>query len=141
MPDLASVIAIGQDGWTAIETDLMPERAGSAYGFHKPWWRGVSFFHRNGTRYEVGSATPLGSVPPKLLAATFYNPRINVRYEFRAAGPYAIDDLKKALSSAIDRDPDILTQFHGADELTARVAAAASFDDLVAVLRYAATEE
>jgi hypothetical protein len=141
MPPRPDVIAVGQNGWTDIEPDLLPEREGSASGFHKPWWRDVSLYHRSGTRYEVSKATPVGPVPSKLLASTFYNPRLRVRYEYRAAGLYSIEDLKSVLSQAIYRDPDVLTQFHGADELTARVSSAASFDDLVEVLRYAATED
>lgn len=63
------------------------------------------------------------------------------RRSSRCCCRYAIDDLKKALSEAVYNDPDVLTQFHGADDLTARIGKATSFDDLVAVLRYAATEE
>ena len=136
-----SVIAIGDNGWTEIESDLLTEREGSAYGFHKPWWRGVSFFHRDGKRYEVAAATPLGSMVPKILASTIYNPSVKVRYEYRAVGPYSLDDLKRAMIGAIEKDDDILTQFHTAGELKALVARAASFDDAVGVLQYAATED
>lgn len=143
MAEGISVILIGDNAWTDMEPDLLPERAGSAYGFHKPWWRGVSFFHRNGTRYEIASATPATPLGPlsKFLAATAYNPRLSVRYDYRSMGAYPIDELKYALHAAIDRDDDILTQFHSARKLKQRLAAATSFDDVVAVLEYARTED
>jgi hypothetical protein len=142
MIEPASVILVGDDGWTDTEPALLAERVTSAYGFHRPWWRGVSFFHRDGGRYEVVLAQPARALPPlsKLLAATIYNPRFAVRYEYRRVGPYDLGVLRGALLRAIDKDDDILTQFHDADDLTRRLAHATSFDDVAEVLRYAATE-
>jgi hypothetical protein len=137
-----SVILIGQDGWTDTAESLEVERMTSAYGFLKPWWKGVSFFHRDGTRYEVLTATPSRRLPPmaKLLAATIYNPRFTVQYEFRSVGPYEIDDLRQAVADAIDRDDDILTQFHEADELKERLAEVKTFDGVLKLLRFAQTD-
>ena len=142
MPANAAVILVGDNGWTETEPDLLTEREGTALGFHQPWWKGVSFFHKNGTRYEVAAATPVTPLPPlsKLLAATVHNPRIVVRYEYREAGHYGLNELKDALSDAICRDSDVLTQFHGADELSEFIGGASTFDDLVKVLHLAATE-
>ena len=55
---MSSVIFVGEDGWTDMARDLPEERATSAHGFHKPWWKGVKLYHRNGYRYEVENATP-----------------------------------------------------------------------------------
>jgi hypothetical protein len=138
-----SVIFVGADGWTDMARDLPEQRATSAHGFHKPWWKGVKLYHRNGYRYEVEAAKPEVELPPlsKMLAATIHDPTFNVEYEYRSTGFYQMDELKKALHDAVYNDPDVLTQFHGADDLTARIAAAKTFDDLVEVLVYAATEE
>jgi len=141
MADAVSVISVGDNGWTELAPDLPKQRTTSAYGFHKPWWRGVTLYHRNGTKYEVANVVPGRSVPSKLLAATVYNPSFTAQYEYRSIGAYQIDELKRALRDAITRDSDILTQFHDAGELNARVDEAASFDDAVEVLRYAATED
>ena len=141
MSATVSAIFIGDNGWTDMTPDLPAQRTTSAYGFHKPWWRGVTIYHRDGRKYEIANAIPERAVPPKLLAATIYNPSFTARYEYRATGVYQIDELKKALNDAIDNDPDVLTQFHGADVLCDRVAKSSSFDDVVAVLRYAATED
>lgn len=138
-----SVIFVGEDGWTDMARDLPEERATSAHGFHKPWWKGVSLYHRNGYRYEVESATPNEDLPPlsKLMAATIHNPTFSVQYAYRSTGFYQLDELKMALQDAVDLDDDVLTQFHDADDLAARITAAKTFDDLVQVLEYARTEE
>lgn len=137
------VIFVGDNGWTDTANDLPAERSTSAYGFHKPWWKGVKIYHRNGYVYEVEGAKPVNPLPPmsKLLAATLYNPTFVAQYEYRSTGFYKIDELKQALRDAVERDDDILTQFHDADDLYARIAAAKVFDDLVDVLEYAVTEE
>jgi hypothetical protein len=136
-----SVIFVGDNGWTDMTPDLPRERTTSAYGFHKPWWRGVTLYHRNGNKYEIERAIPDRGVPSKFLAATLYNPSFTARYDYRLLGAYQIDELKKAVHDAIYNDPDVLTQFHGADVLRARVAKAVTFDDVVEVLRYAGQEE
>jgi hypothetical protein len=46
----------------------------------------------------------------------------------------------RSLLEAIDKDDDVLTQFHDADDLQQRLGHAVSFDDVVEVLRHAATE-
>ena len=138
----AAVVAIGENGWTASESSLLAERATSAYGYHKPWWHRVSFFHRDGSRYEVSAAVPARALPPfsRLLAATVYNPAVIVRYEYRRLGPYELSELKRALLAAIDKDDDVLTQFHEPETLKRRVESATSFDEVAEVLDFAATD-
>jgi hypothetical protein len=138
-----SVIFVGEDGWTDTARDLAEQSATSAHAFHKPWWKGVKLYHRNGYRYEVEKATPEEALPPlsKLMAATIHNPTFNVTYEYQSTGFYQLDELKQALRAAVEKDDDSLTQFHEAEELTSRIDAAKDFDDLVEMLTYAATEE
>ena len=137
-----AVVGIGADGWTEMESSLLPERTTSAAAFHKPWWRGVRFFHRDGHCYEVASAFPATALLPlsKLLANTFYNPRLVVQYQYAPRGRYDVRDLREALGNASDKDDDILTQFRDADELKERLARAQAFDDIVAVLEFAALD-
>ena len=141
MPE-TSVIFVGDNGWTDMAADLPETRLTSAHGYHQPWWKGVRIFHRNGYAYEVETATPDTELPPlsKVLAATLYNPTFNVSYEYRSTGFYQLEELKNAIDKAIDADDDVLTQFHEADELHGMVAKANSFDDVVEVLVYAASE-
>src|SRR5262245_9000443 len=121
-----SVIFVGEDGWTDMARDLPEQRATSAHGFHKPWSNGVKLYHRNCYRYEVEKATPEEELPPlsKAMAATIHNPTFNVQYEYTSTGFYQIDELKQALRAAVEKDDDVLTQFHEAEELTSRIDAA-----------------
>ena len=137
------VIFVGEDGWTDTARDLPEQRATSAHGFHKPWWKGVKLYHRNGYRYEVEKATPENELPPlsKLMAATIHNPTFTVAYEYQSTGFYQLDELKQALRDAVGKDDDSLTQFHEAAELIGRIDEAKNFDDLVSMLEYAVTEE
>ena len=138
-----SVIFVGEDGWTDMARDLPEERATTAHGYHKPWWTGVKLYHRNGYRYEVETATPDEDLPPMstLGAATLHDPTFNVQYEYRSTGFYQLEELQQALRTAVEQNGDVLTQFHHADDLMTRVAAAKTFDDVVEVLVYAASEE
>jgi len=137
-----SVIFVGDNGWTDMAPDLPAERMTSAHGFHKQWWKGVTLYHRNGYKYEVENATTEEALPPlsKLLAATVHNPSVSVQYEYRSTGFYQLEELKRAVHDAIELDSDVLTQFHSAEFLTERVDKAATYDDVIEVLRYAATE-
>ena len=56
------------------------------------------------------------------------------------AGRYELVDLTQALLTAIDKDDDILTQFHESEELKRRLRDARSFDEVAEVLKFAATE-
>jgi len=91
----------------------------------------------------VEKATPEEELPPlsKLMAKTIHNPTFNVNYQYQSTGFYKIDELKQALRAAVEKDDDVLTQFHEAEELVARIDAAKNFDDLVDMLEWAATEE
>ena len=137
-----SVIFVGDNGWTDMAPDLPTERVTSAHAFHQPWWKGVTLYHRNGYKYEVEKATPEEELPAlsKILAATIHNPSVNVQYEYTSSGFYQLDELKQALHDAVCKDDDVLTQFHEADELCALIAKANTFDDLVEMLVYAASE-
>lgn len=137
-----SVILVGDNGFTDLAPDLPAERATSAHAFHKEWWKGVTLYHRNGYKYEVEKATTEEPLPAfsKLLSATVHNPTVSVQYEYQSTGFYQLEELKKAVHDAIARDSDVLTQFHSAEFLIERVDKADTFDDVIEVLRYAASE-
>lgn len=114
MAETIQFIAVGANGFVDAVTTLEEEGEASALAFHRPWWKDVTFFHRDGQRYEIVSGTPdrtMGFLSGAL-ARTVFNPRIRVRYEYRVVGPYALAELQRALRSAIDADDDSLTQFH-----------------------------
>ncbi|HEY0020560.1 MAG TPA: hypothetical protein VGC13_29950 [Longimicrobium sp.] len=122
--------------------ELPEEGVESAARRHHEWWRGVSYYHRDGLRYVIGSAVP--EQPPgwlsRVLPTLLYNPGVRVRYRFRQGVPYDLAQLRDALAAAIRADDDILTQFHESGELLEALARATTFDDVAGVLHLAATD-
>src|SRR5262245_27589780 len=137
-----NVIAVAADGWVDRATDLEPRGRHSVFGFFRRWWNGVRYFHRDGHVYTITAAHPprrLG-ILDRILAGTVYNPRLEFAYDFERGSTYAMPELRSALRVAIERDDDVLTQFHEPEELLARLGAASSFDEIVSVLELAATQ-
>ena len=136
-----AVLAIGRRGWVESYPTLPPALEATALGYHRAWWRASTFFHADGYRYAVSAAVParpLGAWS-RMLAATVYNPRVRVRFEYERAERYTLDDLKAAFGAALEADDDVLTQFHGPEELRGKLAAAA-FAAVAAVLELSRTE-
>jgi hypothetical protein len=136
-----NIIVVGPAGWVERREELPSQLRGSVYGFFRRWWNGTTYFHRDGAKYEVARVSPprpLGSVH-RILAASIYNPSLDFTVEHRRTGTWSIDELRGALRVAIERDDDILTQFHERETLLARLAMAKSFDDVVNVIALAET--
>ncbi len=103
-------------GWLAYDA------AGSVWGF----------------RYD---RPPGGfSALERLLAHTFYNPVSRVGITWEQLQPYSFDELRQHYLDAIAADDDILTQFVEPDELSARVRACSTFDQLVATWTWQSTD-
>lgn len=137
------IIVVGENGWVDQQEQLEAQLRAKAYGFFRAWWTGVTYFHRDGRRYRVVAVRPsrhLGIVA-RVLASTVYNPRLEFTIEYDGGVPYELPHLRDAVAAAIRRDDDILTQFHEPDILIARVDQAQSFDDVLAVLDFARTED
>jgi len=75
-----------------------------------------------------------------LLANTVYNPRITVTVLWREPKGYALGELKRAYSKAVDKDDDILTQFVEVEELKKKISEAQSFAALAEVYRWMETD-
>jgi len=132
------VIAVNQRGSVELLAALEATKRTSAYAFHRRWWRAVSFFHRDGQRYEVASVVPdrpRGFIS-RVLASTVYNPRFSATYRYRAMGPYSLADFQNSVKAAIAADDDILTQFHTQKELLTQLVSTSSFNDMVGFVRY-----
>jgi hypothetical protein len=140
-PSIA-VLAIGRRGWVEGYPTLPPALEATALGYHRAWWSASTFFHTDGYRYAVSAAVPdrpLGTWS-RMLAATVYNPRVRVQFEYVRAERYTLDELKAAFGAALAVDDDVLTQFHEPEELLGKLAAATSFADVAAVLELSRTE-
>ncbi|GMU66807.1 MAG: hypothetical protein AMXMBFR36_30810 [Acidobacteriota bacterium] len=137
------MVAVGPNGWADVKEQLETSGRHTALGFHKAWWRGVRFFHRDGSLYEVESALPereLGLIS-KALAYTIFNPRLYIRYQYRRRGSYEIGTFAAAVAEAIEKDDDILTQFADRDVLLEEVKTATNFDTVVAAILHGTTGE
>jgi hypothetical protein len=137
-----AVLAIGRRGWVEGYPTLPLALEATALGYHRAWWRTSTFFHADGYRYAVSAAVPsrpLGGLS-RMLAITVYNPRVRVQFEYERAGRYTLDDLKAAFGAAVEADDDVLTQFHEPEALMGKLAAAASFAEVAAVLELSRTE-
>lgn len=142
--ELPQVIVLYPDAKGAeLWPELPTSSDGSAHGYLNAWWHGVAFYHRDGNRYVISAAMPERSFGrlSRLLAATVYNPRVRVRYEYEVASSYEPTELRDGVGAAIRADDDILTQFHEAEELLEALAPAATFDEIAAVLRRAEMPE
>lgn len=142
MTETIAVLAIGRQGWVEGYPTLPPALDATALGYHRAWWLASTFFHADGYRYAVSAAVPdrpLGAWS-RMLAATVYNPRVRVQFEYHRAERYTLDDLKAAFGAALAADDDVLTQFHEPEELRGKLAAASSFADVAAVLELSRTE-
>ena len=138
-----NVIAVGRNGWLQLSRALETHLRAGAYGFFREWWAGVTYFHRDGQRYTVAAVRPsrrLGVVD-RILASTVYNPTLDFAVEYAAQGRYSIAQLCDAVAAAIEQDDDVLTQFHEADELLARLRRATTFDDVIDVIKFAETPD
>jgi len=138
-----NVIVVGANGWARRAAEL--ERTGRepVHGYFKQWWNGVTFFHRDGRSYTMSQVHPgrtLG-VLDRVLAQTVYNPDVEFAYEYTRGPAYPLEQLRQAVRGAIEADDDILTQFHEGEELLAHLQRAGSFDDVVAVLELAETDD
>jgi len=137
------IIVVGENGWVDQQDRLEPHLRANAYGFFRRWWTGVTYFHRDGYQYRIAAVRPprpLGVVD-RILATTLYNPQLDFAIEYAVVGTYEVAQLRHAVATAIQRDDDTLTQFHEAPVLLARVNQAQSFDDVLAVLEFARTED
>jgi len=131
-----NVVAIGENGFFQLFEDLSRKVRGSAFGFHKSWWKDVQFFSRDGYKYVVENVKPehkLGS-SSKSLSQTIYNPTLIFEYSYSNVGKYGVSDLKAAIRKSVENDDDIFTQYFDKEELLQLLTSSNDFDSIVAIL-------
>ena len=130
------VIAITRRGAVTLFEEIPTTVPSTAYAVATRGWVGTVLYGPDGFAHVVGNleaATPLNAF--RKLLSYVYNPRLTAVVTYKAARPYDIDELRRALLSAIDQDDDILTQWHDEDELLRRVRSAGSYDELLQVVQ------
>jgi len=138
---LTNVILVAANGWVDRAPELQRRGRQKVLGYFKAWWRGVTYFHRDGHTYTVASVRPAKplAVIDRILASTIYNPGIDLEYEYVRGPTWTIDQLRAAIRRAIEQDDDVLTQFHEPGDLLDRLDRATTFEGVAAVLDLAAT--
>jgi hypothetical protein len=133
---------VGPNGYFDFSPQYSSTRMWTALGAFSGFVEKSFVFDRDGRKWQARAAeAPFEKNWWRvLLAHTVYNPRISVTVHWQAPRSYALDELRQAYLSAVDKDDDILTQFVEADELKKKIAAAESFDSLAAVYRWMQTD-
>jgi len=96
----------------------------------------TSLFDGNGNEwtYQMVSDKFKNTFWTRLLARTFYNPRVEAKIVWTKVADYRLDELKDKLKDCVDKDDDIITQFEEADVIKTAIDKTAVFDDLIKVL-------
>ena len=66
----------------------------------------------------------------RLLANTFYNPQVDVQYNWDKIGQYSLAELQSDLNVCIDKDDDLLTQFVEGDILKKAINRADTIEEI-----------
>ena len=83
----------------------------------------LSFYSKDGNKWRLRSIRPgqsIGLIPRVFGLWLGLSLRtVSVFVEFEPAGPYATEDLRAVLRSAVEADDDILCQFHDKEQILA----------------------
>ena len=83
----------------------------------------LSFYSKDGNKWRLRSIRPgesIGLIPRVFGLWLGLSLRtVSVSVEFEPAGPYATEDLRAVLRSAVEADDDILCQFHDKEQILA----------------------
>ena len=83
----------------------------------------LSFYSKDGNKWRLRSIRPgksIGLIPRVFgLWLGLSLQTVSVFVEFEPAGPYATEDLRGVLRSAVEADDDILCQFHDKEQILA----------------------
>jgi hypothetical protein len=135
MPPQLPLIAISADFLELVDKDY-PLNQATAYGLIKGANNVTQYFDKEGNvwRSEIIPKNFRSTFLTRLLAKTFYNPKLDVDRIWTRTRDYNLKELKECICFCIDKDDDILTQFVEADTLKARLRGCNNFKEIVEVL-------
>jgi len=113
-----------------IEATLLARRRG--------FWGKSRIYGEDGTVWRTApapEAVPRPSLVLRIPANTVYNPTRRVPVICERAGECGLTDLSAPIARCVARDEDILTQFMQASEINDQLGRAATFRDVVALMR------
>ena len=104
-----------EDYWTSLPLAFI--------NLYKRRIRVLSFYSKDGNKWRLRSIRPgesIGLIPRVFGLWLGLSLRtVSVFVEFEPAGPYATEDLRAVLRSAVEADDDILCQFHDKEQILA----------------------
>jgi hypothetical protein len=127
-----NVIVVGPETLERLP-ELPNQRRATVYSYYKRWWTGLVYFHRDGHAYRVSAVRPprpFGAMT-RVLSYTIHNPAVDFAIEYDRGVLYALDELRSAVTKAIEADDDIITQFHDPEELVDRANRSQSFEEFL----------
>jgi len=129
------LIAITGDFIELVDKDY-PFNQATAYGLIKGV-NDVTKYFDNGGNVWSSKIIPQNfkfTLLTRLLAKTFYNPKIKVDRIWTRTQDYNIEELKESIRFCIGKDNDILTQFVEAENLKSKLQECCNFQDIVDML-------
>ncbi len=97
---------------------------------------GIVTYDAQGQKWkcEITSEKAKNTFATRLLANTFYNPEVAVRYKWEKIGQYQLSELRDSLNVCIDEDDDLLTQFVEGEYLKEAINNCSTFEDVYQTL-------
>jgi len=97
---------------------------------------GIVTYDAQGQKWkcELVSEKVKNTFVTRLLANTFYNPEVDVRYKWDKIGQYELPEVRSSLSVYIDEDDDLLTQFVEGEYLKEAINNCGTFEDVYQTL-------
>jgi hypothetical protein len=129
------LIAITANSLELVDKDY-PLNQATALGLIKEAINSTKYFDKDGKIWnsQISSRNFKSTLLTRLLANTFYNPRVKVDRTWIQTGDYALERLKDHIRFCIDQDDDIITQFVEADNLKGKLDECGSFQDIIDML-------
>jgi hypothetical protein len=117
---------------------IAPERLTlTAYAIVRRGYARWRLYGPDGRMRRVDSVAPQRrrGLLQQVLAYTMHNPRVDAAVTYAPAEAFVLDDLKEALTRAIEADDDVLSQFVEPAELLRQVRSAGSYGEILTVVR------
>ena len=102
------------------------------YAYTKGFYHNLKIYDSIGNEWSVGeviSKYPI-NIWTKLLANTFYNPKMEVDLKWKEPKQFMYSDLQDTITKIIEKDDDIYTQYINHDKLIKLISESKSFKEL-----------
>jgi hypothetical protein len=113
-----------------VTSELLPMQPNTLAAIKRVWatsraWSRVSAF----TAHEPDGLQI--SLVRRLLAHTFYNPKLGIKLEWERQGPTNLQDIVAEVERGLESDDDLIQQWFGASDVLRLLRSATSFEEMV----------